>query len=89
MKALLPAADLVLGQTGFSAKITDPTARTMASPYGLAFAGDEGVLVSDAAHHRVVLFPKKDGAYATGTAATKVFGQSGFDTSDQSSAGES
>ena len=82
----LPAADLVLGQTGFSAKITDPTARTMASPYGLAFAGDEGVLVSDATHHRVLLFPKKDGAYATGTAATKVFGQSSFNSSDQSNA---
>lgn len=74
----LPRADLVIGQTGFTSKITDPTARTMASPYGLAFAGDNGLLVSDQVHNRVLFFPKTGGGYTTGMSAAKVFGQPDF-----------
>src|SRR3989442_1716359 len=36
-----PSADLVLGQSSFTAtKVVDPTQRTMRSPYGLAFTSD-------------------------------------------------
>ena len=80
----LPAADLVLGQSSFTAKITDPTARTMSSPYGLAFAGDNGLLVSDQIHNRVLFFPKTGAGFTSGMAATKVFGQPGFTTFDPS-----
>lgn len=73
----LPKADLVIGQTSFTSKITDPTARTMASPYGLAFAGNDGLLVSDQVHNRVLFFPST-GGYTSGMAATKVFGQPDF-----------
>ena len=83
----MPEADLVLGQTGFNSKITDPTARTMASPYGLTFAGDAGLLVSDPVHNRVLLFPKNDGGYEKGEAAVKVFGQPDFTSALVSTSG--
>ena len=74
-----PQADLVLGQSGFTTpKITDPTPYTMASPYGLAFAGDRGLLVADQQLNRVLFFPKGAGDYASGMAAAKVLGQPDF-----------
>jgi uncharacterized protein (TIGR03437 family) len=78
-------ADLVLGQRDFTSKITDPTPRTMAAPYGLVFIGNVGLAVSDQAHARVLLFPfSGNGTFAAGTdngkAATKVFGQPDFTT---------
>jgi uncharacterized protein (TIGR03437 family) len=85
--AALPRADLVLGQMGFTGRITDPTARTMASPYGLAFAGENGLLVSDQAHNRVLFFPKA-GGFTSGMAATKVYGQANFTSAVQSSGQE-
>ena len=81
--APLPQADLVIGQVNFTTKITDPTARTMASPYGLALAGENGLLVSDQAHHRVLFFPAA-GGYSTGMSATKVFGQPNFTSAGRS-----
>jgi len=81
----LPQADLVLGQNSFTSKISDPTAQTMANPYGLAFAGDNGVLVSDSVHNRVLFFPKTSGAYTNGMAATKVYGQPDFTSSGAAS----
>src|SRR5205823_1752714 len=54
-----PSADLVLGQSDFNSKVQDPTSRTMRSPYGLAFTGDNGLLVSDLALSRILLFPGK------------------------------
>jgi uncharacterized protein (TIGR03437 family) len=73
----LPRADLVIGQASFTSKITDPTARTMALPYGLTFARN-GLLVSDAAHHRVLYFEGASSALANGMAARRVFGQADF-----------
>ena len=84
-QATLPQADLVLGQTSFTSKITDATARTMSSPYGLTFAGDNGLLVSDQALNRVLFFPKTGGGYTNGMTATKVFGQPNFTSADPSS----
>ena len=73
-----PTANLVLGQTSFTSKNTDPTQITMAQPYGLAFAQDNGLLVSDRLHNRVLLFGGKASGFSTGMAASKVFGQSDF-----------
>ena len=83
--AALPMADLVLGQQDFSTKITDPSARTMNSPYGIAFAGDRGLLVSDVRHNRVLFFPATNGSFTSGESATKVFGQPDFFTIDTGS----
>jgi uncharacterized protein (TIGR03437 family) len=82
----LEQADLVLGQHNFTTKITDPGTFTMAAPYGLAFAGTNGLLASDAVHNRVLFFPFTgnsgtfDPTVDMGKAATKVFGQPDFTT---------
>ena len=81
----MPPADLVLGQTGFTSSIFDPTARTMAAPSGLAYSADAGLLVSDQVHNRVLLFPNAGGGFTSGEAATKVLGQAGFTSADLSS----
>ena len=79
----LQQADLVLGQRSFFSRITDPTSVTMAGPYGLAFSGNNGLLVSDVVHNRVLYFPfTANGTFNAGTdngmAATMVFGQQDF-----------
>lgn len=78
-------ADLVLGQHDFFSKVTDPTSRTMAVPYGLALVGTNGLAVSDAFDNRVLYFPfTGNGTFTAGTdngiAASKVFGQPDFST---------
>jgi uncharacterized protein (TIGR03437 family) len=76
------SADLVLGQLNFTAaRITDATARTMAEPYGLAFASDHGFLVSDLALNRVLYFAGKSADLVSGQAAVIVFGQPDFNSS--------
>jgi len=87
------AADLVLGQSSFTATIADLTANNMAIPYGLAFspscnspsqacASPDGLVVSDEYFNRVLYIPTTNGTFVAGTdngkAATVVFGQSGF-----------
>jgi uncharacterized protein (TIGR03437 family) len=73
-----PHADLVLGQASFSSRITDPTRGTMQFPYGIAFASDGSLLVSDAAHNRVLLFGGSSQQFSNGMQAAKVFGQPDF-----------
>ena len=68
----LPDADLVIGQSDFVSKITDPTDHTLGSPYGLAFTQDGWLLVSDVTQNRVLLFQPP---FQNGMAAVKVFGQ--------------
>ena len=75
-----PAADLVLGQSDFTSKVQDATSRTMRSPYGVAFAGDNGLLVSDVGLNRVLLFSGKSTAFTNGMSASKVFGQPDFNS---------
>jgi uncharacterized protein (TIGR03437 family) len=77
----LPRANLVLGQRSFTSKITDPSATTIGAPYGLAFAGQNGLLVSDALHSRVLFFQGNPGEFTSGQAAAKVFGQPNFTSS--------
>jgi len=86
--ATLPPADLVLGQAGFTAQIQEAGNSTMVSPYGLAFSGANGLLVSDASLNRVLYFPfSANGTFAAltdnGKPAAKVFGQPDFVSKNQ------
>jgi uncharacterized protein (TIGR03437 family) len=81
--ATLQPADLVLGQSGFTAQVRQAGNSTMDSPYGLAFSGTSGLLVSDSLLNRVLFFAfDANGTFAAltdnGKPATKVFGQPDF-----------
>jgi len=71
------SADLVLGQSGFTVAVTDPSSRTMAAPAGLAFTFEGLLTVADAAHNRVLVFIPP---FTSGMAASKVIGQPNFVT---------
>jgi uncharacterized protein (TIGR03437 family) len=77
----LPRANLVLGQRSYTLSLLDPTQSTMGNPFGLAFAGDNGLLVSDALHNRVLYFQGNPRTFADGMPAARVFGQPGFTSS--------
>ena len=86
-KQVMESADLVLGQTSLTgAPITDPSAVNMFAPYGLAFTGTNGLMVSDLVDNRVLYIPFSSGQTTfnapadNGKAATKVFGQPDFVT---------
>jgi len=79
--AVLPPANLVIGQRNFTSKIQDAFANTMAFPYGLAFAGTDGLLVSDTALNRVLYFSGAPDQLVNGQAASLVFGQPNFNSS--------
>jgi uncharacterized protein (TIGR03437 family) len=81
--APLEQADLVLGQNSFTAQFLIPSATTMSTPYGLAFSGTNGLLVSDQQFNRVLYFKYPTGnsfraITDNGIAAVKVFGQPNF-----------
>jgi len=76
-------ADLVLGQSNFTTRLQDATARTMASPYGLAFSAEGSLFVSDATLHRVLQF---NPPFTNGMAAVRAFGQPDFISSAASDA---
>jgi uncharacterized protein (TIGR03437 family) len=75
-------ANLVIGQaSAFGPRITDPSSRSMAYPFGLVFTAEGHLLVSDAVHHRVLFFRRPAGGdFTTGMAAEKVIGQPDFFT---------
>src|SRR5262249_25832374 len=73
-----PAADLVIGQSSFTAQVSDPTPRTMKTPYGIAFTSNGSLLVSDTALNRVLLFQGPSASFTNGMQASKVFGQSDY-----------
>jgi uncharacterized protein (TIGR03437 family) len=52
----------------------------MHAPYGLAFTSDGGLLVSDSFLSRVVYFAVPGSNFTNGMAATRVFGQSDFNS---------
>jgi uncharacterized protein (TIGR03437 family) len=79
----LPQADLVLGQSSFTFSNQVASQSTMGAPYGLAFSGVNGLLVSDQAFNRVLYIPfTANGTFVAGAdngkAATVVFGQQNF-----------
>lgn len=78
---VLPKADLLLGQLNYFTRIPDASARTMASPYGLAQASEQGLLVSDAGNNRVLFFRGTSKTFTSGQSATIVFGQKDFNSS--------
>jgi uncharacterized protein (TIGR03437 family) len=83
----MQTADLVIGQAGFQAKITDATARTIANPSGLALTSG-GLLVSDATHNRVLFFAGTSQSFSNGMTASQVLGQPPDFTSTVSGAGD-
>lgn len=79
-----PAANLVLGQSDFSSRVTDPTQKTMAAPISLAFTPDGAntalpnagfLAVADPSHNRVLFFQKP---FSSGMNASIVLGQADF-----------
>jgi uncharacterized protein (TIGR03437 family) len=72
-----PTANLVIGQSSFTTQIKDPTATTMSAPLGVAVTNDGSLYVSDIAHNRVLYFPQP---LTSSKAATKVLGQSDFNS---------
>jgi uncharacterized protein (TIGR03437 family) len=70
-------ADLVIGQTGFSSKLTDATSRTMSAPYGLGFSFNGALFVSDSSLNRVLQF---NPPFSNGMAASRAFGQPDLNT---------
>ena len=72
------AADVVLGQTGFTnPPLTDATIRTMYRPFGLAFSSEGHLAVSDLAHNRILIFQKDPArGFQNGQSAWKIYGQS-------------
>jgi uncharacterized protein (TIGR03437 family) len=83
----LPNADIVIGQQSFTLTITDASASTMASPFGLAFYGDNGLLVSDATMNRVLFFTGSAANFQSGITAALEFGEPDFTTTAAGSAG--
>ncbi|MES1258729.1 MAG: NHL repeat-containing protein, partial [Acidobacteriota bacterium] len=80
----LESADLVIGQANFNVIVTDPTDRTMSAPISLALTADAAnaavsgsgyLIAADAAHSRVLFFPKP---FSNGMSATKVLGSPNF-----------
>jgi uncharacterized protein (TIGR03437 family) len=71
-------ANLVLGQQNFVSQFIQPTQSNMAQPYGVAFSGTNGLVVSDIQYNRVLYFPATNGIFSNGESATKVFGQTNF-----------
>jgi uncharacterized protein (TIGR03437 family) len=79
-------ANLVLGQFGFSDRITDASSSTMYAPVGVAIFNYGDVAVSDLIHNRVLLFHKNGADFVNGQSARAVLGQSNFFSSGESSA---
>lgn len=77
----LPRANLILGQRSYTQSVLDPTQATMGTPYGLAFAGVNGLLVSDVSHNRVLFFAGDPQGFTDGMQANRVFGQPDFTSS--------
>ena len=78
-----PQANLVLGQSGFTG-ISNPTASqsVMEFPYGLVFDPARGLLVSDEAANRVLLFSMTNPT--NGEPASTVIGQPNFTSTSSS-----
>jgi uncharacterized protein (TIGR03437 family) len=77
-----PAANLVLGKSGFGVKAadqSDATQATMSGPYGIAVDKTGNVAVSDGTHNRVLVFSRPPGGDFSNTQqASEVIGQADF-----------
>ena len=79
------SADLVIGQANFTSVIASASSRTLQSPTGLALLSDGSLLVSDATLNRVLFFPRP---LSSGMNATKVLGQSDFNSPNSTTTGQ-
>ena len=78
----MPRANLVIGQSSFTLKITDPSPQNMRSPYAVAFTADGHLVVSDPGLNRVLFFRKPSGGdFMMGQAAVNVIGQPDYQPS--------
>jgi uncharacterized protein (TIGR03437 family) len=77
-----PAANLVLGKSGFGVKAadqSDATQATMSGPYGIAVDKIGNVAVSDGPHNRVLVFSRPSGGDFSNTQQARlVIGQADF-----------
>ena len=72
-------ANMVLGQSSFSAANPDPDQRTLHTPYGLALFTDGSVAVSDFFQNRVLIFTRPAGGdFSNGQSASSVLGQKDY-----------
>ncbi len=72
------AADLVIGQAGFTTNSSGVTATALSGPNGIAFDKDGNLWVGDWFNNRVLQFKTP---FSNGMAATTVIGQTDFTTS--------
>ncbi|HYP09699.1 MAG TPA: hypothetical protein VER03_25970 [Bryobacteraceae bacterium] len=81
-------ANLVLGQRNFNDWFTDASRVNMAAPFGVALTVERHLVVSDAAHNRVLFFRRPAGGdFTNGMPAERVFGQPDFTTSARATGG--
>ena len=74
-------ANLVIGQRDANSRVTDASRVNMAYPFGVALSVERHLVVSDAAHNRVLFFRRPAGGdFTNGMAAEKVVGQPDFFT---------
>lgn len=75
VKQIQQSADMVIGQTSFTSKITSVSPSSLATPVGVAVTSDGSLLVADGAFNRVLYYAQP---LVSAMAATKVIGQSDF-----------
>jgi len=77
---ILPRANLVIGQQGFSGEPNkSASSQNMNFPVGIAFSSQGDLIVSDLGFNRVLFFKKPSGGdFAIGQPATNVIGQPNF-----------
>jgi uncharacterized protein (TIGR03437 family) len=78
-------ATVVLGQSNFTFKITDPSSFTMSLPVGVTVFSYGDVAASDVLHNRVLIFHKNGADFVNGQPARAVLGQQNFDAIGASS----
>ncbi|MEO5925757.1 MAG: hypothetical protein ABIR70_18205 [Bryobacteraceae bacterium] len=71
-------ANVVLGQSNFSIRITDASSSTMSAPVGVAVFNNGDVAAADFNHNRVLLFRKAGSDFTNGQTARAVLGQQTF-----------
>lgn len=74
-------ANLVLGQSSFTTRLTNLSSQNMQRPFSIAIAADGTIAVSDSSSHRVLLFKPTAGGFTNGQAASIVIGQADFGSS--------
>jgi uncharacterized protein (TIGR03437 family) len=80
----IPRANLVLGQSNFTVKITDASSTNMSAPVGVTVFNNGDVAAADYNLNRVLLFRKSGSDFVNGQAARNVLGQPNFSSTGAS-----